>query len=369
MNEREAYIALNMMEDVGPVTVRKLVSALGSADAIFRAEEREIAGALGRKSEVARKLVAQRGGVRIDKELKRAEKIGARLITPLDVEYPEPLSHIHDPPLALYIFGNMLPADKRAIAVVGCRGATYYGRDAAERLSRQLAMAGFTVVSGLARGIDTAAHRGVLQGKGRGIAVLGGGLDCLYPPENSDLASELAQNGAVISEFPIGRQPDKSTFPMRNRIISGLSMGVLVVEAGLKSGALITVGQALDQGRSVFAVPGRIDSPASFGTHRLIRDGARLVESVDDILAELEYLVPACSMGKGEQSPEAARHDLSPEEESVLRALDDGETDVDALIRRTGLQASAMCSLLLGLEMKRLVRMLPGRVVEVVRHG
>ncbi len=369
MNEREAYIALNMMEDVGPVTVKSAVSALGSAQAIFDATEQDILRILGNNRGTARRILEQRAGIRVDKELKRTEKLGARILTPSDKEYPEPLSHIHDTPLALYILGKLEPCDKRSIAVVGSRRATHYGRESAERLSYQLAQAGFTVTSGLARGIDTAAHRGALKGKGRTIAVLGGALDAIYPPENEGLAREISGSGAVLTEFPLGRQPDKTTFPMRNRIISGLSMGVLVVEAGLKSGALITVNQALDQGRSVFAVPGRIDSPASAGTHQALKDGARLVESVDDILGEFEYLLPPQPSRKNNAPPDSGRASCSPDEITILTALDDGETDVDTLIRLTGLKASTMSSVLLGLEMKRLARLLPGRVVEAVRHG
>ncbi len=369
MNEREAYIALNMMEDVGPVTVRAAVSALGSASAIFDAPEQEIFRALGGSKGTAGRIVEQRRTIRVDKELKKAEKIGARIIAQNDKEYPDPLSHIHDPPLALYVLGRIEPRDKRSIAVVGSRRATHYGRESAERLSFQLAQAGFTVASGLARGIDSAAHRGALKGKGRTLAVLGGALDALYPPENEGLAKEIAENGAVLSEFPLGRQPDKTTFPMRNRIISGLSMGVLVVEAGLKSGALITVNQALDQGRTVFAVPGRIDSPASAGSHQILKEGARLVESVDDVLAEFEYLFPPRPATRKTDAVVRERPDCSPDELSVLAALEDGETDVDSLIRTTGLKASTMSSVLLGLEMKRLARMLPGRMVEAVSHG
>lgn len=370
MNEREAYIALNMMENVGPVTVLAAVSALGSASAIFDAPEQEIFRTLGDGSRgTTRRIVEQRRTIRVDRELEKAEKLGARIIAQNDKEYPEPLFHIHDPPLALYVLGRIEPRDKRSIAVVGSRRATHYGRESAERLSFQLAQVGFTVVSGLARGIDTAAHRGALKGKGRTIAVLGGALDALYPPENEGLAKEIAESGAVLSEFPLGRQPDKTTFPMRNRIISGLSMGVLVVEAGVKSGALITVNQALDQGRSVFAVPGRIDSPASAGSHYVLKEGARLVENVDDILAEFEYLLPPPTTRKTDAAAPRERANCSPDELNVLAALEDGETDVDSLIRKTGLKASTMSSVLLGLEMKRLARMLPGRMVEAVSHG
>lgn len=377
MDEREAYVALNMMEDVGPVTVRSLVSALGSAQAIFQIDKQELFNVQGPGRGIVEKIVARRGEIRVDQELKRTEKLGAHVITPVDDAYPGPLLHIHDPPLALYVLGELEPGDKRSVAVVGSRHATYYGRESAERLSYQLALAGFVVISGLARGIDTAAHRGALKGKGRTIAVLGGALDCFYPPENTALAKEIAEHGAVLSEFPMGREPDKTTFPMRNRIISGLCMGVLVVEAGSTSGALITANQALDQGRSVFAVPGRIDSPSSRGTHQLIRDGARLVESVEDILNEFEYLIPPESVktssqltvDPGSAETRATYPRLLPEEESVVQALEDGEMDVDTLIRLTGLKAATMSSLILGLEMKRMVRMLPGRLVELIRRG
>ena len=363
VDDREAYIALNMMEDIGPVSVRALVTALGSPPAVFQAGKGDLLKAEGIGPTLADKIVSQRGRLRPDQELARARKRGYEILTPADAAYPQPLLTIHDPPLALYVWGTLAPEDKRAIAVVGSRHTTLYGRETAEKLAFHLAKAGFVVVSGLARGIDTAAHRGALQGGGRTLAVLGGALDCLYPEENAELALRIARQGAVLSEFPLGRKPDKTAFPMRNRIVSGLSMGVLVVEAGPTSGALITASQALDQGRCVFAVPGRIDSPASKGSHQLIKKGARLVESVDDILEEFEFLIPPACQGASENLPP-----LNADEEKIVRALAEEELDMDTLTRTTGIPAAALSVLVLGLEMKRMVRMLPGRRVALIRR-
>ncbi|MCX6993024.1 MAG: DNA-processing protein DprA, partial [Kiritimatiellaeota bacterium] len=376
VDSRTAYIALNMMEDIGPVSVRSLVTALGSPQAIFQAGKDDLFKAEGIGPALVEKIVSQRGRLRPDEELARARKQGYEIITPADATYPKPLLTIHDPPLALYVWGTLAPGDKRAIAVVGSRHTTLYGRETAEKFGFHLAKTGFVVVSGLARGIDTAAHRGALQGGGRTLAVLGGALDCLYPEENAELALGIARQGAVLSEFPLGRQPDKTTFPMRNRIVSGLCLGVLVVEAGPTSGALITASQALDQGRCVFAVPGRIDSPASKGSHQLLKQGARLVESVDDILEEFEFLIPPAGHGAlpGRNALIQAKPDaenlppLNPDEEKIVRALAEEELDMDTLTRTTGVPASALSVLILGLEMKRVVRMLPGRRVALIRR-
>lgn len=362
MDEREAYIALNMMERVGPVGVRSLVSRLGSAAAIFDADESVIRSVQGVGREVATAITRQRGGIDWRGELDRTESIGVKIITFVDDEYPRPLAEIHDPPLALYVRGTLESGDKQAVAVVGTRRPTHYGRATAENLAYHLGKVGFTVVSGLAVGIDTAVHRGALKARARTLAVLGSALDCVYPASNRDLAREVADSGAVLSEFPLGRQPDKTTFPMRNRIVSGLSMGVVVVEAGPVSGALITANQALDQGRTVFAVPGRIDSRAAIGPHRLIRGGARLVDGVEDILDEFDFLLPRSAL-----RPETERGavQLSEEEACLVRRLEDGEQGVDVLIRGTGLAAGKVNSLLIGLEMKKQIRMLPGRLVEL----
>ena len=369
MNEREAYIALNMMEDIGPVGVRALVEKLGSPQAILEAGEEQLLGAKGIGPAAAQGILRQRSAISPAAEIERAAKIGAEIVTQVDKDYPKPLAQIHDPPLALYVLGKLLPADRRAMAVVGSRHTTLYGRETAESMAYQLVHAGFTVVSGLARGIDTAAHRGAHKARGRTIAVLGGGLDCVYPAENKQLAAEIAQSGAVLSEFPMGRVPDKTTFPIRNRIVSGLSMGVLVVEAGLASGALITANQALDQGRCVFAVPGRVDSPSSKGAHMLIKNGARLAETVDDILQEFEFLIPRPGRACPEPAGAPSFAPLDDDEKKIILCLEDGEKNADEIIRATGIGADRMGALLLALEMKRAVRLQPGRMVHLARKS
>lgn len=362
MNEREAYIALNMMDRIGPVGVRAMVSVAGSAADLFSMAQDDLVRMFGGKN-LTSSLLKQRDTVPWECELARVDSMGARIVTQIDPEYPQQLLEIHDPPLALYVRGSIEKRDKHGIAVVGTRRPSHYGREAAANLSRQLARTGITVISGLAQGIDTVAHEAALSVQGRTLAVMGSALDCLYPSSNAKLAESIANNGAVISEFPLGRHPDKTTFPMRNRIVSGLSMGVLVVEAGEKSGALITAHQALDQGRSVFAVPGRIDSHLSRGGHALIKKGAQLVESVDDILHEFEFLLPERiqenSVLRNRPAPE-----LNDDERKIVSLLIDGEQGIDGLIRSSGLKSSQVSSLLIGLEMKRVIRMLPGGMVE-----
>lgn len=370
MDPREAYVALNMMEGVGPVSVQALVAALGAPQAIWQADRDALLQASGIGPGLADKILRQRDTIDPQQEIQRAAKLGASLVTRADPAYPPWLTQIHDPPLALYVMGELRPADQRALAVVGTRHASIYGRETAARLSAQLARAGWTVVSGLARGIDTAAHEAALTAGGRTIAVLGGGLAHVYPAENLPLARRIADGqGAVLSEFPLDRVPDRTTFPMRNRIVSGLARGVLVIEAGRQSGALITANQALEQGRSVMAVPGRVDSPASRGTHALIKSGARLVEDLDDILAEFEFLFPArpAQPDSSPAAPAALPDGLPDEERLILAALREEEQDFDTLIRQTGIPAARMNVLLLTMEMKRLVKVLPGRLVMAAR--
>ena len=363
MTSREAYIALNRIEGIGPVRVRALVEALGSPEAVLAASPAALAAVRGVGPKVAENVVAQRDGLDAGAEEAAAAKLGARLVTPVDADYPAPLKTIYDPPLCLYVRGTLEKKDEQALAVVGTRRASHYGAAQADRLAYLAAKAGFAIVSGLARGIDTVAHKAALKAGGRTLAVLGGALDKLYPPENRELAEEIAAHGAVLSEFPLGREPDRTTFPYRNRVVSGLSKGVLVVEAGLDSGAMNTAEQALEQGRSVLAVPGRVDMDGARGPHRLIQNGARLVADLPDILKEFEFLFPPDEQARLARRQDARqRLTLAPGEEALVRALwSEPELDFDVLIRKTGLTSAQLMTLSMQLEMKRVVRRLPGR--------
>lgn len=363
MTPRAAHITLNQIENIGPVRVRAMVEALGSPEAVLSAPAAVLATVRGIGPKVAEGIVTQRATVSADREEAAAAALGARILTPLDDEYPAPLKTIYDPPLCLYVRGTLTKQDEQALAVVGTRRASHYGMAQADKLAYLAAKAGFTIVSGLARGIDTAAHLAALKAEGRTVAVLGGALDKLYPPENRELAERIAANGAVISEFPLGREPDRTTFPYRNRIVSGLSKGVLVVEAGLDSGAMNTAEQALEQGRSVLAVPGRVDLPGAKGPHRLIQNGARLVEDLPDILREFEFLFPPDEQARLAQRQDARqRLTLTGPEHAVVRALwPEPELDFDVLIRKTGLPSAQLMTLAMQLEMKKIIRRLPGR--------
>jgi len=366
MTSREAYIALNMVDGVGPIRVRALRDRFGEAQAILDASKAELMQVEGVGEEVARSITSWREKVDLDAELQRIEKSGVHVVCRDDAEYPKHLREIYDPPLVLYVKGALTERDGLAIAVVGSRRTTLYGQDMARKLAFQLARVGVTVVSGLARGIDTAAHNGALQAKGRTVAVIGCGIDIIYPAENKKLAEEIVEKGgAVVTEFPFGVQPDRQNFPMRNRIISGWSLGVVVVEANLKSGALITANQAGEQGRQVFAVPGRADSILSKGANKLIKDGAKLTEDVEDILSEFEYLLPKkageCMETGLEGGGTKPALQLSETEEKVMAQVGNEEVAIDEIIRASGLTTACVSATLLALEMKRLVRQLPGK--------
>jgi DNA processing protein len=297
-------------------------------------------------------------------ELKRVRDFGCRIVTQLDDEYPELLRQIYDPPVVLYVKGQLTAKDKNAVAMVGSRQTTSYGMETARKLAYQLAYIGVTVVSGGARGIDTAAHQGALSAKGRTVAVLGTGINIVFPPENVELFERIAANGAVVSQYPFNRKADKQSFAIRNRIVAGMTLGTVVVEAHLSSGALITSNFATEYGRQVFAVPGRIDSPRSKGCHDLIKKGAKLCEGAEDILSEFEYLFPATNRPPSpSETGVLPALELSENEVKVLAGLQEGgETPIDDVIRASGLPASAVSVALLGLEMKRVVKQLPGKL-------
>ena len=364
MQERLAYIALNMMPGIGPVGVRRLISALGSPAAVWSATEEELLAVRGMGDKTVGRLLRDRDSVDPEAEERRAIALGVSLVTPLDMGYPKQLSTLHDPPLVLYVRGSLEATDTRSVAVVGSRSASAYGLATADRLGYQLGQCGVCVVSGLARGIDQAAHRGALKGGGRTVAVLGSAIDRLYPAESEGLAEEIARQGAVVSEYPLEREADRQTFPYRNRIVSGLSLGTVVVESDRKGGSMHTADAAMEQGRAVFAVPGRVDLPGSRGPHYLLKNGARLVESAEDVLAEFEFDMPQLTEAEGMPAV-SMEVVLSPEERRVMEALWQAPLQVDELGRACALSSSVLSGILLSLEMKRVLRSLPGGVVEL----
>jgi DNA processing protein len=364
MDSREALIALNLIEHVGPVRARLLLEHFGDASKILQASQGELRRVRNIGDETAAAIAGWEKTVDLAGELKRISEFGCHVLIQTDEDYPASLRQIYDPPLVIYVRGNLTPKDKNAVAMVGSRMTTHYGIETARKLAYQLAYTGVTVVSGGARGIDTAAHQGALSGKGRTIAVLGTGINLIFPPENAELFERIAANGAVITQFPFNRPADKQSFPIRNRIVAGMTLGTVVVEANLTSGALITANFATEYGRQVFAVPGRIDSPRSKGCHDLIKKGAKLCEGVEDILSEFEYLFPTSN-----RPPTASETgvlpalELNENEQKVFDAVKtDEELSIDEIIRASGLPSSAVNVALFSLEMKRLVKQLPGKM-------
>ena len=286
MNDLERLIALNMVDGLGSVRVRKLLDHFISLEKVFKAKESDLLQVEGIGYKLATKIPESIKKIDVKKELDLAEKHNVKIVSFLDTSFPENLKNIYDPPVILYIKGEILKEDNLAIAVIGSRLASSYGTEVAYNIGFELASRGITVISGLARGIDSMAHKGALKSGGRTLAVLGSGILNIYPKEHLSLANEISRNGVVLSEFPMRTTPLRRNFPRRNRIVSGLSLGVVVVEAAERSGALITSEIAMEQGRDVFAIPGKIDSITSKGTHQLIKQGAKLVESIEDILEE-----------------------------------------------------------------------------------
>lgn len=361
MTRTEAYLVLNLLPKIGPVRVRRLVEWFGGPVEALSALASDIKRVEGFGEELAQLVAGWEDRVDLSRELRRIGEEQITVLTQDDASYPKLLKQIYDPPLVLYVKGTLLPRDQHGIGIVGSRHATQYGLSTAKKLGFQLAYAGYSVISGLARGIDTAAHEGALASKGRTIAVIGSGLGKLYPPENKALAEKIAENGAVISEFPVDCPPDKQTFPMRNRIVSGWSCGIVVVEAPGRSGSLITAQQAVEQGRTVYAVPGNIDRPSSQGCNRLIQQGAKLILDGGDVLDDLMTLFPT--------EPQAPRVEsvqpgvtLALDEAAVFEAIGSGEAHINEIAGRcTTLSGPAVSATLMKLEMKRVVKPLPGK--------
>ena len=375
--DQKYWIALKSIDGVGSVGFKNLVDALGHPKNVFKASLKILTVIPGIGQKIAANIKDFNNWHEAEEELERLKNYDACLITYQDSSYPRGLLNIYDLPPFLYVKGR-LKEDDINIAVVGSRMASTYGKFSTERLCRELAINGITVVSGMARGIDSAAHRGALAGKGRTIAVLGCGLDTVYPPENEELYEEIVSKGAVITEYPFGTPPSGSNFPARNRIISGISLGVVVVEANEKSGSLITARLALDQGREVFAVPGSIDSAGSRGTHKLIKQGAKLIENVRDILDEILPQVEIRSkddrpeksilqQGNSEEKKPEERSiagelgELTDTEKSILQSISSKALDIDSIITSTGLKPNEVLNILLTLELRGIIKQLPGK--------
>jgi DNA processing protein len=366
------WLRLALTDGIGPILIRRLIDTAGSVQAASAATESLLRNVEGIGSAKSRKIIESMRAAAVDLELDRCNSIGVNLICPDDETYPELLKNIPDPPAVLYVKGSLEPRDLHAIAIVGSRRCSYYGREQAERFAALLAGVGVTVISGGARGVDSSAHRGAISHpQGRTIAVLGSGIDVVYPPENAGLFEQIAQRGAVVSEYPLGTPPLKDNFPRRNRVVSGMSRGVLVVEADERSGALITARQAIeDHSRPVFAVPGRVDNPLSAGPHKLIREGAVLTENITDILDNLGPLPQSATETNlftpledelAEASPKPPPEiGLTDRQRLILTHLID-PAHVDLLVERTSLAPSEVLQDLTLLSLKGIIKRLEGQ--------
>lgn len=356
MTDARYWIALSMIPDIGPVTARRLIAAFGTPERVFGASIRELLEIDTVGMRRARSIRDFSAWHDVEKQLERLERGDVTVTAIQSPSYPELLREIDDAPIVLYTRGKLIPKDRYSISIVGSRKPTPYGISVAESITEELARMGFTVVSGMARGIDSLAHRAALRRGGRTLAVLGSGIDIPYPPENKTLMEHIASSGCLISEFPPGTPPEKENFPKRNRIISGLSLGVLVVEATADSGSLITARSAMEQGREVFAIPGTVTSAHSTGTHVLIRQGARLVRHARDIVEELAPVLKGFMKSDAETT-----QDLSEEEKRVCSFLSGEPKQIDDISRECGLPTAKMLGILLGLEMKGAVRQMTGK--------
>jgi len=353
------WLALSLIPGIGSILIQRLLDQFKTPEAVFRAPMKELLKIEGLGKKVACEI--QKGPLErgVERELSLLKEVGGKILTLKDEDYPKRLREIYDPPALLYVRGGLRREDELAVAIVGSRKTSPYGRWITEKIGQDLARYGVTVVSGMARGIDSVAHKGALQGGGRTIAVLGCGVDVIYPSENRNLFYQIIEHGAILSEFPMGSPPEGGHFPRRNRIISGLSIGAVIVQASAESGSLITAGYALEQGREVFAVPGNVGAEGSRGTNQLIKNGAKMVESSEDILEEI---LPQWSREK--EAPlkgETPVPDLTEEEGVLYKLLGETPLHIDAIIRESQLDPGKVSSLLLNLELKGLISQWPGK--------
>jgi DNA processing protein len=359
MNTSEALIGLNLIGGLGSVRLSRLLEYFAAPEDIFKASlEKLTLMGLPAKSAQA---IASFEAAELETEISTAAKLGLKIITLFDQDYPENLKNINGAPIVLYCLGSLEKEDVTSVAIVGSRRASLYGLNSAFKFAAQLAQSGITVVSGLARGIDTYAHRGALKASGRTLAVLGSGFNRLYPPENKALAEEISRHGAVISEFPLDTEPQRQNFPRRNRLISGLSLGVLVAEAAKNSGALITADFALEQGREVFALPGKIDSFTSTGTNALIQQGAKLVTSCEEILEELFLPLERIKGDAATSAPVQENLLFDKSQAKLYHCIGESAVSIDELVEKTEFSPAQISGLLLGLRLAKRIKELPGK--------
>ena len=353
------WLALSLIPGVGSTLIKRLIDQFDNPEAVFKVPMKELQKIEGLSEKVA--LEIRKGPLekKAEKELSLLKEVGGTILTLKDDAYPKRLKDIYDPPAVLYVRGALKKEDDLAVSIVGSRKTSPYGRGITERVSQELARHGVTIVSGMARGIDSLAHGGAISAGGRTIAVLGCGVDVIYPSENRPLFKKIIDCGAVLSEFRMGSPPEAGHFPRRNRIISGLSLGVVVVEASTKSGSLLTAGYALEQGREVFAVPGNVGFNGSRGTNRLIKEGAKMVESYEDILEEI--LPQWRREEETAQKVKSPDQDLPEEERILYKLLEEAPLHIDAIIQESGFEPGKVSSFLLNLELKGLISQLPGK--------
>jgi DNA processing protein len=355
-----SWLALYTVPNIGPIRYISLVKHFGSPELVLSATGKKLAQMPDVGPVIASNIKSKVSWEEADKQLRLMQKNRVKIVTFKDESYPQALLSIYDPPPFLFVKGEIKKDDQNAVAIVGCRSASQYGKRITERIGRELSKRGITIVSGLARGIDSIGHLSALKEKGRTLAILGSGLDVLYPPENKKLAQQIISSGAILSEFLLGTKPEAPNFPRRNRLISGLSLGVVIVEAGTKSGALLTAHSALEQNREVFAIPGNLGAKNSEGTNRLIKDGAKLVTSVEDILEELRVNIKVDGAVTHVQQEEDLSH-LSEREMSIFKLISDEPYHIDNIASRASVGVPQALTTLLSLELKGLVRQLSGK--------
>lgn len=353
------WLALSLTQGIGSIIFKRLLDHFKTPEAVFNAPSKELLKIEGLGEKVVNQIKKGPDHKRVEKELSILKELGGKIVTIKDESYPSRLKDIYDPPPLLYIRGEINKCDELAVAIVGSRRTSPYGRWITEKLSFELAQNGVTIISGLARGIDSVAHKGAISGGGRTIAVLGCGVDIIYPPENHNLFYQIEKHGAIVSEFPLGSPPEGGHFPRRNRIISGLSIGVVVVQASSESGSLITAGFALEQGREVFAVPGNVGVEGSRGTNKLIKEGAKLVESSEDILEEV---LPQWKIrGARPKKEKVLEVGLEGDEKVIYEILGETPIHIDTIIRETRFDPGKVSSILLNLELKGIILQWPGK--------